>query len=65
MPNETDEKHYTAPEVADRLRLHVETVRRWIKDGRIDAKTKPGRSGKEYLIPASELDRLLEDVEVS
>lgn len=46
-------KHlYTVEEVAERLDLHVKTVRRFIRDGRLPAK----RIGKEYRITASALD---------
>ena len=46
-------KHlYTVDEVAERLNLHVKTVRKFIRDGRLPAK----RIGKEYRITASALD---------
>ena len=37
---------YTADEVAERLNLHVKTIRRYIRDGRLKAK----RIGKEYRV---------------
>jgi len=43
---------YTADEVAERLGLHVKTVRRMIRDGRLTAK----RIGKEYRITRAALD---------
>ena len=43
---------YTADEVAERLNLHVKTVRRYIRDGRLKAK----RIGKEYRITRADLD---------
>ena len=47
------QKHlYTVDEVADRLNLHVKTVRRFIRDGRLPAK----RIGKEYRITRAALD---------
>jgi excisionase family DNA binding protein len=46
-------KHlYTVEEVAERLNLHVKTVRRFIRAGRLPAK----RIGKEYRITAAALD---------
>jgi excisionase family DNA binding protein len=46
-------KHlFTADEAAERLNLHVKTVRRFIRDGKLPAK----RIGKEYRITRSALD---------
>ena len=43
---------FTVDEVAQRLNLHVKTVRRFIREGRLQAK----RIGKEYRITRSTLD---------
>jgi excisionase family DNA binding protein len=43
---------FTVDEVAERLNLHVKTVRRFIREGRFPAK----RIGKEYRITRSGLD---------
>ena len=43
---------FTVDEVAERLNLHVKTVRRFIREGRLPAK----RIGKEYRITRSALD---------
>jgi excisionase family DNA binding protein len=43
---------FTVPEVADRLSLHVKTVRRLIGQGKLPAK----RIGKEYRITRAALD---------
>jgi len=43
---------YTADEVAERLNLHVKTIRRYIRDGRLKAK----RIGKEYRVTRGDLD---------
>jgi excisionase family DNA binding protein len=43
---------FTADEVAGRLNLHVKTIRRFIREGRLPAK----RIGKEYRITRSALD---------
>jgi excisionase family DNA binding protein len=46
-------KHlYTVDEVADRLNLHVKTIRRYIQEGRLKAR----RIGKEYRITRGDLD---------
>ncbi|OLE78602.1 MAG: hypothetical protein AUF76_18740 [Acidobacteria bacterium 13_1_20CM_2_65_9] len=43
---------YTADEVAELLNLHVKTIRRYVRDGRLKAR----RIGKEYRIARSDLD---------
>jgi excisionase family DNA binding protein len=43
---------YTADEVAALLNLHVKTVRRYVRDGRLKAR----RIGKEYRIARADLD---------
>ncbi len=43
---------YTADDVAARLNLHVKTIRRYIRDGRLKAK----RIGKGYRIARADLD---------
>jgi excisionase family DNA binding protein len=43
---------FTVEEVAERLNLHVKTIRRFIREGRLPAK----RLGKEYRITRSALD---------
>jgi excisionase family DNA binding protein len=45
-------------EVAARLRVSTETVRRWLRRGRLRGVLLGGDRGG-YRIPASELDRLL------
>jgi excisionase family DNA binding protein len=53
MPNGSLNKQlFTVDEVAERLNLHVKTVRRFIREGRLPAK----RIGKEYRITRSALD---------
>ena len=50
---------FTPQEVADKLKLNVRTIYRWIKSGKIKAK-KLGESERDvWRIPASELKRLL------
>lgn len=43
---------YTADEVAERLNMHVKTIRRYIRDGRLKAR----RIGKEYRVTRADLD---------
>ena len=49
---ESTKQLFTVEEVAGRLNLHVKTVRRFIREGRLPAK----RIGKEYRITRSALD---------
>jgi excisionase family DNA binding protein len=48
----------TVKDVAERFGVTVPTVRRWIKDGRIQGRM-PGGQKAGYRIPASEVERLL------
>ena len=50
---------YAAMELADIWRVHLSTVRRWIRDGQIQILRLPGRS---ICIPASEVDGLQQPV---
>jgi excisionase family DNA binding protein len=43
---------YTIDEVAQHLNLHVKTVRRYVRDGRLKAR----RIGKEYRVARADLD---------
>ena len=56
MPD--DDQLLTVAQVAERLQLHPETIRRWIREGRMKAITLGTRSG--FRIRQSELDRLTE-----
>jgi excisionase family DNA binding protein len=47
----------TVDEAADRLRVHAETVRRWLRSGKLRGNLLSERAG--YRIPASEVERLL------
>ena len=49
------EKLYTVREVATRLRVSIQAIRRYIKEGHLKAITLPGGY---YRIPESELDRI-------
>src|SRR5262245_20032549 len=51
---------YTADEVAELLNLHVKTVRRYLRDGRI----KGRRIGKEYRIARADLDAFAGEIRV-
>ena len=47
----------TVQEAAERLRVHVETVRRWVREGKLPAK-KIGATRK-YLIASKDIDEEL------
>jgi excisionase family DNA binding protein len=55
------DRHLTVPEVAEQLRVAEETVRRWLRIGKLKGK-RLGGTKAGYRIPQSEVDRLL-DVE--
>ena len=48
----------TVAEVAERLRVHPQTVRLWIKSGKLRGRLIGG-SKTGYRIPESEVDRIL------
>jgi excisionase family DNA binding protein len=50
-------KYYKTDEIAKMLEVHVDTVRRWIREGKL--KTK--KIGRAYLIPEKELLKLIEE----
>lgn len=50
------------PEVAERLGLNAETVRRWIRDGKIRA-LSTGSDAGGYRVRASELERVIAEME--
>jgi excisionase family DNA binding protein len=50
----SDEEWYTLEDVADRLGLHVRTVRNYVRDGRLGAV----RIGKQYRVSRADLQAL-------
>jgi excisionase family DNA binding protein len=48
----------TVPEVAERLRLNEETVRRWLRTGKLRG-NRLGGTKAGYRIPESEVERVL------
>ncbi len=54
MRNDEDEL-YSVEQVAERLGLHVRTVRNYVRDGRL----KAARIGKQYRIAREDLDALI------
>ena len=50
---------YSAEQVAEMLNLHVKTVRRYVRDGRLKAK----RIGKEYRIARTDLEAFAGEVQ--
>lgn len=51
----TVENYYTPQEVAEKLKLNIRTVYKWIKEGRI----KAVKIGDLWRIPESEINRIL------
>jgi len=52
-----DERWLTVAEISERLRVHEETVRRWLRDGRLPGRAFGGRTG--YPVCERDLDALL------
>ena len=50
---------YTTAEVAERLRVHPETVRQWLRDGEMRGTILGRKAG--WRVPASELRRFIEE----
>lgn len=50
----------TVPEAARRTGRHPETVRRWIREGRLAAE----KVGTQYLVDEGDLEAMVADVEV-
>ncbi len=57
-----DENLLTVPEVASRLRVHPESIRRWLREGRIHG-VRIGGTRAGYRIPAGEVERFLKEAE--
>lgn len=49
------ENYYTPKEVADKLKLNVRTLYKWIREGKLNAV----KLGDVWRIPESEINRLL------
>jgi excisionase family DNA binding protein len=56
MMSVTLERYYTVEEICERLQVSDQTVRRWIKRGKLTA-YKPG---KEFRIRSGDLEEFLE-----
>jgi excisionase family DNA binding protein len=52
------ERFMTVKDAAERLGVTVNTVRRWVKDGRLRG-NMPGGQKAGYRIPESDVERLL------
>jgi excisionase family DNA binding protein len=53
-----DDRLLTVNEVADRLRVHVESVRRWIRQGKMEGSMMGGDRGG-YRVAESEVERFI------
>jgi excisionase family DNA binding protein len=54
------EQFYTTAELAKLLKMKQQTIRAWIRDGKINAAKFGGENG-DYRIPHSEAERLVND----
>jgi len=57
-----DQRLLTVREVAERLRSSPETVRRWLRQGKLGG-FRPGGTKLGYRVPESELQRFLRDAQ--
>ena len=57
------DKLYTANEVAEILNVHPETVRRYIREGLLEAKVLGKRDRPQYRISEAQLRRYIEGTE--
>jgi excisionase family DNA binding protein len=53
------EKFLTVQQAAERLGANQDTIRRWLRDGKLRG-TMPGGTRLGYRIPASEIERILQ-----
>jgi excisionase family DNA binding protein len=58
----TDERLLTVREVAERLRSSPETVRRWLRQGKLRG-FQPGGTKLGYRVSEAELRRFISDLE--
>ena len=56
----SEQRLLTVREVAERIRSSPETVRRWLRQGKLRG-FRPGGTKLGYRVPESELQRFLED----
>jgi excisionase family DNA binding protein len=54
-----DERWLTVAQIAEQLQVHEETVRRWLRDGRLRGRNFGGKSG--YRVRESELIAFLDE----
>jgi len=52
------DRFITVQEAAEQLRVHPQTIRLWLREGKLRGRLIGGRKSG-YRIPASEIDRLL------
>ena len=52
-----DERWLTVAEICERLRVHEETVRRWLRTGQLPGRAFGGRAG--YRVRESDLEAFL------
>lgn len=52
-----DERWYTVADIVDMLKVHEQTVRRWIKDGELRGYNFGGKTG--YRVKQGDLDTFL------
>jgi excisionase family DNA binding protein len=60
----TDERLYTAEDIAEMMHVTVQTVRMWLRDHRLQG-FHPAGPKSHWLVRASELDRFIREREAA
>jgi excisionase family DNA binding protein len=55
----TDEQWFTVVDIAQRLKVHEETVRRWLREGRLRGRNFGGKTG--YRVRERDFEAFLDD----
>ncbi len=59
--NQNDKHDYTVPQVAKLFACSSNTVKSWIKTGKLKAYRLGGSAGRDYRIPWAEVERVKAD----
>lgn len=56
------DQKYTLQQISDKFGVHIETVRRWVRSGKLKAHKEVGR-GKLLVVELSDLDGFRKSIE--
>lgn len=63
MPHQSQQSWLTLAEAATQYPLSLQTLRRWAKDGRVNAELREGPSGQMYYIEKASIDEIAAGLE--